>query len=439
MTLNVQVNGKAILSAYNDVARSPTCDNWIILDYEGNSNVLKLGDSGDGGLEELSTSFNSGKLQYGVAAVPSRATSQPKIILIQWQGEGVPSSRLAATTSHANDLKRFLRGIHVIITARSEVDVDLESIHRILSKLPSMNDDARQAGDNEFVQPGPVGSVYTPVRPNRDINLSERDSFWKKMEEEEANRIIEERRREHEKNELAKREKDALNEELHAKLQLEEETRRIRNSTSTSSAAQSRDKGPENEGLIRGRKAMFEQKIKEENAQHAPGPRETHREVIRQAPRTFASTHIEEEKQNGLSTSEIGKATPGNSSANGVQTTAPRRSASPQAQFRVPSPSPLPTSPSKVETPAPAQYSEPQTAASPSVMYEQPPAEEVSASGGGLRAIALWDYQAADETEITFDPDDIITEIDQIDEGWWRGRGPDGQVGLFPANYVSLL
>lgn len=44
-----------------------------------------------------------------------------------------------------------------------------------------------------------------------------------------------------------------------------------------------------------------------------------------------------------------------------------------------------------------------------------------------------------DESEITFDPGDIITHIDQIDEGWWQGLGPDGTYGLFPANYVELL
>jgi drebrin-like protein len=58
----------------------------------------------------------------------------------------------------------------------------------------------------------------------------------------------------------------------------------------------------------------------------------------------------------------------------------------------------------------------------------------------GMKARALYDYQAADETEITFDPGDIITHIDQIDEGWWQGLGPDGRTyGLFPANYVEII
>lgn len=57
----------------------------------------------------------------------------------------------------------------------------------------------------------------------------------------------------------------------------------------------------------------------------------------------------------------------------------------------------------------------------------------------GMKAKALYDYQAADDTEITFDPGDIITHIDAIDEGWWQGLGPDGTYGLFPANYVEVV
>lgn len=48
-------------------------------------------------------------------------------------------------------------------------------------------------------------------------------------------------------------------------------------------------------------------------------------------------------------------------------------------------------------------------------------------------------FPPADDTEISFDPDDIITGIEMIDEGWWRGYGPDGHFGMFPANYVELI
>ncbi|KAJ8985719.1 hypothetical protein NQ317_014370 [Molorchus minor] len=54
----------------------------------------------------------------------------------------------------------------------------------------------------------------------------------------------------------------------------------------------------------------------------------------------------------------------------------------------------------------------------------------------GITAIALYDYQAAAEDEVSFDPDDIITHIEKIDAGWWRGLCK-GKYGLFPANYVQ--
>uniref|UniRef100_A0A182QK20 SH3 domain-containing protein n=1 Tax=Anopheles farauti TaxID=69004 RepID=A0A182QK20_9DIPT len=62
----------------------------------------------------------------------------------------------------------------------------------------------------------------------------------------------------------------------------------------------------------------------------------------------------------------------------------------------------------------------------------------LSPDNPGIQAIALYDYQAAADDEISFDPDDKITHIEMIDEGWWRGWC-NNKYGLFPANYVQLL
>ncbi|VDH93191.1 cortactin [Mytilus galloprovincialis] len=68
---------------------------------------------------------------------------------------------------------------------------------------------------------------------------------------------------------------------------------------------------------------------------------------------------------------------------------------------------------------------------------EQDYEPQVSSGEAGKTAVALYDYQAADDDELTFDPDDLITNIEIIDEGWWRGDC-HGKTGLFPANYVEL-
>ncbi|XP_016146927.1 src substrate cortactin isoform X1 [Sinocyclocheilus grahami] len=80
-------------------------------------------------------------------------------------------------------------------------------------------------------------------------------------------------------------------------------------------------------------------------------------------------------------------------------------------------------------------------------LYQNPEPDEQNQTSGaqsyefgedlGVTAVALYDYQAAGDDEISFDPDDVITNIEMIDEGWWRGVCR-GTYGLFPANYVEV-
>ncbi|EDS27129.1 cortactin [Culex quinquefasciatus] len=82
---------------------------------------------------------------------------------------------------------------------------------------------------------------------------------------------------------------------------------------------------------------------------------------------------------------------------------------------------------------------EPAVVAAPAAAEPEEPEEFIlSADNPGVQAIALYDYQAAADDEISFDPDDRITHIEMIDEGWWRGLC-NNQYGLFPANYVQLI
>lgn len=47
-------------------------------------------------------------------------------------------------------------------------------------------------------------------------------------------------------------------------------------------------------------------------------------------------------------------------------------------------------------------------------------------------------HNAEADDEISFYPDDIITNVEMIDEGWWKGQC-HGRIGLFPAAYVEML
>ena len=52
-------------------------------------------------------------------------------------------------------------------------------------------------------------------------------------------------------------------------------------------------------------------------------------------------------------------------------------------------------------------------------------------------AVAIYDYEAGEENEITFSEGEVITDIDFVSEDWWSGSAR-GIIGLFPSNYVEL-
>ncbi|KAF1932222.1 uncharacterized protein M421DRAFT_416946 [Didymella exigua CBS 183.55] len=60
-------------------------------------------------------------------------------------------------------------------------------------------------------------------------------------------------------------------------------------------------------------------------------------------------------------------------------------------------------------------------------------------SGAGRRAVIIYDYEKAEDNEVELREGDHVTDIDMVDEDWWMGTNPQGERGLFPANYVELV
>lgn len=62
-----------------------------------------------------------------------------------------------------------------------------------------------------------------------------------------------------------------------------------------------------------------------------------------------------------------------------------------------------------------------------------------ASSGAGKRAVILYDYEKAEDNEVELHEGDHVTDIDMVDDDWWMGTNPQGERGLFPANYVELV
>ena len=84
-SVDLKKYGTDIKNASNEVMNDKTETDWALFGYEGQSNVVKVLATGDGGLDELIEDFNPSKIQYALLKVEDPKTSLPKYVLINWQ------------------------------------------------------------------------------------------------------------------------------------------------------------------------------------------------------------------------------------------------------------------------------------------------------------------------------------------------------------------
>ncbi|XP_053980537.1 drebrin-like protein [Hylaeus anthracinus] len=468
MSINLTKNKDALVAAWHSVVDDKSSTNWALFGYEGQTNNLKVVATGTGGVEELIDRLDSSYIMYAFCQVIDTKTTLPKCLLINWQGEGAPIVRKGTCANHIRDVEKLLKGAHITITARSEDDVEVDFIMQKLARATASAYKFNEPrGENEG-NAGPVGTTYRRVIPEQEINATERDQFWQKEEMEEKKRLEQERTKcEQERQRLeeeirAREEKEALlreqkvtakeNSIARQKMaeQRAEEANNLRNQMAASqhfsndvddshksrSEELRRQRSKETQQLIAQRtinaRAVFEQnsaagQMKSSSVQQFV-QKNSHVEAAKKAleenqQKDPPQTKVEEEAKVEVNTTHnLDSVTDSVSVTPSVQTQ------SVEAKVADPQEEPEESLATKEVVTENELYSQ----MDGQYLYFDPNNE-------GMTARALYDYQAADDTEITFDPGDIITHIDAIDEGWWQGLGPDGTYGLFPANYVEVI
>lgn len=469
MSINLTKYKDALTAAWHSVVDDKVSTNWAVFGYEGQTNDLKVVGTGSGGLEEMIDRLNSSHIMYAFCKVIDTKTSLPKCLLINWQGEGAPIVRKGTCANHIRDVEKLLKGAHITITARSEDDVEVDAIMEKLARATASAYKFNEPrGENEG-HTGPIGTTYRRVIPEQEINAIERDQFWQKEEMEEKKRLEQERVRcEQERQKLerevrAREEKETqlreqqvtAKENSIARQKMAEQRAEEANNIRNQMAAQNysndheddhksrseelrRQRSKETQQLIAQRtinaRAIFEQnsaagQMKTSSVQQFLS-KNNHVESMRKAledaqlkdqpdVKSYEETLVAEKKLPNVETvTTSSSAVPQSQNINQELKTTAKNIQSESEQT--------------VETKEQVTENELYNQLDGPYLYFDP--ENV-----GMKARALYDYQAADDTEITFDPGDIITHIDAIDEGWWQGLGPDGTYGLFPANYVEVI
>jgi len=473
MAVDLKKYGSEIKNACKEVTGDKSETNWALLGYEGQSNVLKLVSTGEDGLEELTEDFNPSKIQYAFLKVEDPKTSLPKFVLINWQGESAPGTRKGSCAMHLRDIEQFMAGHHLTYVVRNEDELDIDLILEKVSKVTASSFNFKQKPTGMEHSPTPVGSAHKKINPMAELpDMGMREKFWEADQEQEKERIVKDRER---------REKEQRD------IEAERRTREDKENKKRDEHIKEREKQINNQRENEAGKERVEDRAAWEEQRKADmldaDERKNRSEMMRRNRNREAAELIA--SRGG----EAKKLFQRNSSQGQMNFTAPSGPAPPKPlPLSQPAPSPIifttdtppatpPQSLSDIAPPPPAFESSPSPEehkqealvssedqeqvhqdasdlhhASPATISPSPTPredeeeEELKESKDtpaldsyGTCAVALYDYQASDETEISFDPGQIISHIDQIDPGWWQGLGPQGNYGLFPANYVEII
>lgn len=388
------------------------------------------------------------------------------------QGEAVLDLVHKGTcANHIKDVSKLLMN-HLTITATNIDDLDEATILAKVGKITSAYNFQERAAPTE--EKFNIGTNYTRIIPTKEINIVKRDEFWKKEEEVEKTRVaaeqqarklanlkLEEERTKREQNEHNKREqmnKETLKQPAAppkpvSPIQIKPVEQR-EDSSRPKAEEMRQDRRREAQELIGNRvntaKAMWQQQAAQNTSppqtKAAPPQKPVRKTIlpkvepepeVEQIAETVVNAVVEEHQapvvkhvepinfvaddDEQFSTIKRSPKTP-DKADNGFITSTIDIEKPQQQTIDEPPHTPPHEKFQQIEKEE-LEYRQQQQKDSTTVatvVEQQSEVVEDESELPMLKAVALYDYQAVDDTEITFDPGDIITHIDQIDEGVWN-------------------
>ena len=488
--INLQKHGAEMQKALKSVRDPKNSTDWALFGYDGKTFDLKVVETGEDGIEEMVNDLNASKILYGFMRVKDPKSGLPKYVFLHWQGEGCPVTLKGQASNLLRDVEKYIGSYQISITARNEDEVDIKEIMKQVEKASTskFNFKARKEITKDRISTTDVKSVYQKViiSKAKELNMTERNKFWDSEEatKKAAKKVV-----------VSKDEIPTKQQREGVWKQRENEQKKSQNTISKPqekpSGSPARAKNiPEPTMSLKDRMKMLEESKPPQNldvdklnittnTKTSPVPVIPTQQKTSPAPSAPISAKptrdiSRDASQDGFYDDDFAVECDSTSDVS----TIPHEKTTP-----------VPTIPSQQKTtPAPlAPISSKPTRISKEPSHEDFDDDEfeVSGEGGdediedededvygnaeifedendsdeqeeediygnaeifeeiqqdlGICAVTLYDYEAEDESEITFDPGEVITNIEKPDSNWWQGKTQEGQFGLFPANYVEEI
>jgi hypothetical protein len=467
--------------------------NWALFGFVPKSlTKIRVDGTGSDGLSECAEDFSEGKVQYAYLRYSIKNTN--KFVYIAWLGSAVTGMLKGSFNNTVVDMANFIKKgnpIHVQINARSEIDLDEEKIKEKLVKAVGSNYDAGavKQGVSEGIKNVTQGKKIHQEEISKANQTSAVGDSKLEFNKDASAKFWQQDRAQPTPPGKPQQTKAQIDEEARKKY-WEEQKKREEEEKRAAQAKAQQPRGPAAGGSVKGR---FEAAQKSQTQAPPPKPvTSTPKKVSTAAFTAPASSAPPKVNNTPKPVSQVAPPAPKPVEVAKPPPPKPEPPKPPVVKKPEPVPEPEPTYQEEYaqeeygeeyaqeeygqeygqeeyaqeeyaqeeygqeyaeeqhgqEEYAQEEYAQEEYAqeeygqeeyAQEEYAQEEYAQEEYQEEGsGGQRVVALYDYDAAQEGDLSFKAGEYITITDTSDPGgWWRGYSDDGREGVFPSNFVQ--